>query len=281
MKLALCNEVLGDMPFYEQCSFSKSLGYDGLELAPYTVDETPHYMSSGRRKEIRRIAGDAGTPIAGLHWLLVTPEGLSITTDDKATREKTIDVMLRLIELCADLGGGYLVHGSPGQRRLPDDGDTVEEARKRGIDAWAAIAEDACQAGVVYCIEALAQPRANFVNYLDEAAEIVDQINSPGIRTMIDCSAASQMEKMTVAELIDRWLPSGHMAHVQVNDANRRGPGQGEDDMTPVIEALIRHNYSGWIGVEPFVYEPDGSATAAFCAGYMRALMDRRQKISI
>lgn len=209
MKLALCNEVLGDMPFYEQCSFSKSLGYDGLELAPYTVDETPHYMSSGRRKEIRRIAGDAGTPIAGLHWLLVTPEGLSITTDDKATREKTIDVMLRLIELCADLGGGYLVHGSPGQRRLPDDGDTVEEARKRGIDAWAAIAEDACQAGVVYCIEALAQPRANFVNYLDEAAEIVDQINSPGIRTMIDCSAASQMEKMTVAELIDRWLPSG------------------------------------------------------------------------
>ena len=46
MKLALCNEVLGDMPFDEQCSFSKSLGYDGLELAPYTVDGSPHSITN-------------------------------------------------------------------------------------------------------------------------------------------------------------------------------------------------------------------------------------------
>jgi D-psicose/D-tagatose/L-ribulose 3-epimerase len=139
LKLALCNEVLGDMPFEEQCAFSHAIGYEGLELAPYTVDTAPHLMSQEKRREIKKIAEGVGTPISGLHWLLVTPEGLSITTDDKTVRGKTIDVMRRLVELCADLGGDYLVHGSPGQRRLPEDNAGMDEARKRGIDAWAEI----------------------------------------------------------------------------------------------------------------------------------------------
>ncbi len=43
--------------------------------------------------------------------------------------------------------------------------------------------------------------------------------------------------------------------------------------MAPIVEALKRNNYAEWIGVEPFVYVSDGPATAAFCAGYMRALI--------
>lgn len=275
MKLALCNEVLGDMAFADQCAFARGLEYDGLELAPYTVDETPHLMAPERRREVKRLAEDAGAPIAGLHWLLVTPKGLSITTDDKQIRAKTIDVMRRLIGLCADLGGKYLVHGSPGQRRLPDEPAGVAEAQKRGIDAWAAIADEATKSDVVYCIEALAAPEANFVNYIEQAVEIVDHINAPGMRTMVDCSAAGQMEKTAIADLIDRWVPTDHIRHIQVNDTNRRGPGQGGDDMAPVVAALQRNEYTGWIGVEPFVYQPDGPATAAFCAGYMRALINR------
>ena len=274
MKLALCNEVLGDMPFAEQCAFASALGYRGLEIAPYTISAEPHLMSAKARRDIKRTADESGTPVAGLHWLLVTPEGLSITTDDDDIRNRTIDVMRRLIGLCADLGGGYLVHGSPAQRRLPEDEEGMEAARKRGIDCWAAIAEEAARAGVVYCIEALARPQANFVNTLADAAEIVDRIGSAGVRTMVDCSAAGRAESAPVGDLIDRWLPTGHIAHIQVNDKNRRGPGQGDDDFAPVIAALKRHDYRGWIAVEPLVYEPDGPATAAFCAGYLKALLE-------
>lgn len=274
MKLALCNEVLGDMPFTEQCTYSQSLGYDGLELAPYTLGPDSHSMSAGKRREISQIAEDAGTPIAGLHYLLLAPKGLSITTADEPVRAQTIEVMRRLIDLCAELGGGYLVHGSPGQRRLPEDGSDTADARRWGIEAWASIADQATGAGVSYCIEALAPPQANFINSVAEAAEIVDRVNAPGLRTMVDCSATGRIG-VPIADLIDRWLPSGHIAHIQVNDTNRRGPGQGELDISPVVSALKRHHYEGWIGVEPFIYEPDGPATAAFCAGYMRALIDR------
>ena len=69
-----------------------------------------------RVAELRRIAADHGIEITGLHWLLVTPEGLSITSPDDAVR--AIDVLRGLIELCAELGGNVRVHGSPSSARL-------------------------------------------------------------------------------------------------------------------------------------------------------------------
>jgi sugar phosphate isomerase/epimerase len=91
---------------------------------------------------------------------------------------------------------------------------------------------------------------------------------------MIDCCAAAA-ESSTTPELIDRWLPSGKVAHIHFNDANRRGPGQGETRFEPIVEALRRQKYEGIIGVEPFEYVPDGPSSAARAIGYIRGIMDR------
>ena len=58
---------------------------------------------------------------------------------------------------------------------------------------------------------------------------MVDDIGSPAFKTMIDCSSAGRSETEPLAELIERWLAEGMIAHVQVNDRNRRGPGPGRD----------------------------------------------------
>ncbi|SLN27789.1 sugar phosphate isomerase/epimerase family protein [Oceanibacterium hippocampi] len=273
MKLSLCNEVLRDLPWKAQCDLAASLGYVGLELAPFTIDDEPHRMEAGRAKALKREAADAGVAISGLHWLLVTPRGLSLNGVDADVRARTVEVMTGLVRLCAELGGDVLVHGSPAQRSLADGDDPVE-AWKRARESFAAIAGEAERCGVTYCIEALAPRETNFINRIAEAARMADEIDSPAVRTMIDTSAASLGEEETPAELIDRWLPSGMIAHVQVNDRNRRGPGQGGDLFAPVVEALKRHRYDGWIAAEPFVYEPDGATTAAFSAGYMRGILE-------
>jgi D-psicose/D-tagatose/L-ribulose 3-epimerase len=72
----------------------------------------------------------------------------------------------------------------------------------------------------------------------------------------------------------DRWLPTGLVAHVQANDQNRRGPGEGTDRFAPVLAALLRQRYAGDVGVEPFVYHPDGPATAARAIGYLRGILE-------
>ncbi|MGE0154352.1 MAG: sugar phosphate isomerase/epimerase family protein [Reyranellaceae bacterium] len=271
LRLALCNEVIAGMEFARQCDFAAALGYDGLEVAPFTLAEEPHLIGAGQAAALRRGAEQAGIALCSLHWLLVKPAGLSITSDDQAVRTKTIEVMRRLIALCAELGGKALVHGSPAQRRLPE-GNGAAEARRRGTEAFAAIADDAKAAGVVYCIEALATPDANFVNTVAEAVGIVNQIGSPHVRTMLDCSAASLMEREPLAALLDRHLPTGMIAHVQFNDRNRRGPGQGGDRFAPVLAALKRNAYRGWAAVEPFDYQPDGPGCAARAIGYLRGI---------
>ena len=273
MRIALCNEVIAPMPFPRQCEYAAKLGYDGLEIAPYTLSDEPHRLGAAQIAAARAAASDAGIAVTGLHWLLVKPAGLSISARDDAIRKKTIDVMLALIDQCAELGGRYLVHGSPHQRRV-DPGDSRAAAMARAQQSFAAVAERAAKAGVVYCIEPLSSEQTPLINTLEEAARMVREIQSPSIRSMLDCSAAGRMEKQPLAALVEQWLPQGVIAHVQLNDRNRRGPGQGEQKFAPVLAALKRHRYAGDLAVEPFDYVPDGPGAAARAIGYVRGVLE-------
>ena len=273
MRIALCNEVIAPMPVPRQCEYAAKLGYDGLEVAPYTLSEEPHRMGAAQIAAARSAAEDCGVAVTGLHWLLVKPAGLSISTKDEAARKKTIEVMLSLIDLCAALGGRYLVHGSPHQRRI-EPGETRAAALARATDCFAAVAERAQQAGVVYCIEPLSAEQTPLINTLEEASQVASRIANPAVRSMLDCSAAGRMEKEPLGALVDCWLPKGVIAHVQVNDRNRRGPGQGEQRFAPLFAALKRHGYGGDVAVEPFDYVPDGPGAAARAIGYIRGILE-------
>jgi D-psicose/D-tagatose/L-ribulose 3-epimerase len=272
MKFSLCNEVIAGLDFAAQCDMAAKLGYMGLEVAPFTLNDEPHLLSPTQAVVYRRQAEAAGIEITGLHWLLITPKGLSITTPDSALRARTIDVLERLIGLCAAMGGSVLVHGSPAQRAVPP-GETREIALDRAMEVFNRIAAAATREGVTYCLEPLARRETDFVNTVAEAAEIVDLVDNPAFRTMIDTSAAGATETETVPVLIDTWLPTGKVAHVQVNDRNRRGPGQGDDQFTPILRALGRNGYDGIVAVEPFDYSPDGPTTAARSIGYLQGCL--------
>jgi D-psicose/D-tagatose/L-ribulose 3-epimerase len=273
MRIALCNEVIAPMPFPQQCEYAAKLGYDGLEIAPYTLSDEPHRLGAAQIAAARAAAEDAGIAVTGLHWLLIKPAGLSISSKDDATRKKTLDVMLALIDQCAELGGRYLVHGSPHQRRV-DPGETRAAAMARARDSFAAVAERAQKAGVVYCIEPLSSEQTPLINTLDEAARMVEEIDSPAVKSMLDCSSAGRMEKEPLGALVERWLPKGTIAHVQVNDRNRRGPGQGEQRFAPLFASLKKHKYAGDVAVEPFDYVPDGPGAAARAIGYIKGILE-------
>lgn len=274
MRFALCNEVIGDMPFGEQCRFAAALGYDGLEVAPFTLGDEPHALPAAAVRTARAAARDAGIAVTGLHWLMVKPDGLSITSGDADVREATVEVGRGLVRLCAELGGSVLVHGSPKQRRLPDDPAGAEAARARArayFDAMAAASE---AAGVTYCIEPLGPSETNFLNTVDETAALVREIGSPALKTMIDTKAALQAEALPVPDLLDRWLPTGAIAHIQLNDADGAAPGQGATGFSPILAALARNGYRGVIAVEPFRYAPSGAAVAARAIGYLKGLAE-------
>jgi D-psicose/D-tagatose/L-ribulose 3-epimerase len=271
MTFALCNEVLQPMSFQEQCRHAAALGYSGLEVAPFTLSPAPETITAQQARTFGRMAQDHGLQITGLHWLLVAPSGLSITDPDPNVKNRTHEFARHLCDLCAEMGGRYLVHGSPKQRQ-PVTGQSHAQALQMAQAFFAQAGVWAHARGLHYCIEPLSPDQTSVINTLAEAIAIVEQVGHPGLKTMLDTSSAGLTERISVPDLIDTYMPTGHLAHVQLNDPNRKAPGQGEMRFGPILQALKRQAYSGFIAIEPFDYQPDGPACAAYALGHLNAL---------
>ncbi|WP_226781542.1 sugar phosphate isomerase/epimerase family protein [Oceaniglobus trochenteri] len=272
-RISLCNEVIRDLPFERQCALAADLGYDGLEVAPFTLSGDPARLSGAERARARRAAADAGIEITGLHWLLSAPDGLSITSNDAAMRARTLDHLRAMVDLCADLGGSVLIHGSPPQRRL-GDAPSAQAGLDNAREAFRVAGEAAGDAGVTYCIEPLAPALTDCVNTIAQAGEIVKALGLPNLTAMIDTSAAWGGEDDPPEALIRRHMPTGLLGHVHFNESNRRGPGQGAHAFAPIVAALVETGYDGIIGIEPFDYHPDGVTSAARAIGFVRGLVE-------
>ena len=114
----------------QQCQIVGEAGYTGVEIAAFTlVKEGVQEITPAQRKAMVRTMEGAGIECAGLHWLLAPPpKGLHLTTGDASVREKTVAYLSALIDFCADLGGPFMIFGSPKQRNTV--GISVEEATK-------------------------------------------------------------------------------------------------------------------------------------------------------
>src|SRR2546428_658063 len=105
MKYAICNETFQNWGWEETCRFVAGTGYDGIEIAPFTLAEDVRSLDDSARADIRRTAESVGLEIVGLHWLLVSPKGMSLTTADDEVRSRTGEYLVALTDLCGDLGG--------------------------------------------------------------------------------------------------------------------------------------------------------------------------------
>ncbi len=155
VRIALCNAVLGHLDFAAQCAYAAALGYDGLEVVPHTLDATPQSLTAARCATFRRAAADAGIAITGLHRLMSAVTHLSIVASDANVHRATVEFLQRMVDVCANLGGRVIVHGSPQQRSLPPD-MAHPEGWGRARDAFAAIATHAHGTPVVRIASACA-----------------------------------------------------------------------------------------------------------------------------
>jgi D-psicose/D-tagatose/L-ribulose 3-epimerase len=267
-KQAICNEAFEGTPFHDACKAIRRIGYTGIEIAPFTLSETPAAITREQRRQYRGIISSEGLRFAGLHWLMVAPKGLHVTTPDAGLREKSWQHIRDLVDLCADLGdNGVMVFGSPKQR-CAVNGSTPAEARKRFEEGLASIAGHAVERGVTVLVEALPAGQCDVVETLAEAVEIVRNISSPGIRTMFDSHNAID-EKEPHAVLVDRYFE--YIRHVHVNEMDGRHPGTGSYDFKPVLEVLKRKNYSGWISLEAFDFTPGAERLADESLRYLES----------
>ena len=118
MKFALCNEVFQDLPIEDGFSKIAEIGYQGVEIAPFTLKDNPLEISEEEADRCLKAAQSCGLEIVGLHWLMAKTEGLHLTSHDPDKRRAASDYLRKLASLTARMRGTIMVLGSPQQRNL-------------------------------------------------------------------------------------------------------------------------------------------------------------------
>jgi sugar phosphate isomerase/epimerase len=263
---SMCNEAFGKRPFAGACKAIRQAGYTGIEIAPFTLAVNPTDIGPYARREYRDIMHSEGLAFVGLHWLMVSPKGLHVTTPQSILRARSWDHIRHLVDLCADLGpDGVMVFGSP-QQRSTTGGLTPAQATRNYIDGLAGVAPHAASRGVTILVEALPADQCDVIQTLDEAAAVVREIASPAVRTMFDVHNAVD-EKEPHATLVDRYFDL--IRHVHVNEMDGRHCGTGTYDFKPVFATLRRRGYTGWISLEAFDFTPGPERIASESLRYL------------
>jgi sugar phosphate isomerase/epimerase len=270
VRFGSCNEMFEGWELSRQLAFLRECGYEGVELAPFTIASDVRDVPAARRREVARLARQHGIEVIGLHWLMVGPEGMYITHTDDAVRRRTTEYLQELMRFCADVEGKVLVFGSPKQRNLLP-GVTREQARAWLIEAFEQALPVAEQAGVTLCLEPLPPPECDFITTTAEAIDVIDAIRHPNLRLVLDVKSMTGEERQTgsaIPDTIRRVAP--YVAHFQANDANLGHPGSGEIDFAPIFAALKEVGYDGFVSVETFDFKPGPETIARESIEYMR-----------
>ena len=270
MQFAICNELFTDWTWEKTCQFSAECGYEGIEVAPYTLASRINEVSNDQRRKLSQRAKAAGIEVVGLHWLLAKTEGLHLTSPELDVRNRTSEYLKELIRACRDIGGDIMVFGSPQQRDcLP--GVTHQEATEFAVQTITEILPVLETNNVTLCMEPLAPSETNFLQTCAETIALVDRIGHENVTLHLDVKAMSS-EQVSIVDLIKKYGPRA--GHFHANDANLLGPGFGEIDFGPIFQSLNEVSYQGWVSVEVFDYSPGPERLAKDSISYMKQFVN-------
>ena len=266
MKFAICNETYQGWDFERTCAHVAETGYEGVEVAPFTLKEDPRDITEAEAEAFGETARRAGLELVGLHWLLVKPAWLSLNTTDPLLAKDSIAFGKHLARTCGAMGGKVMVWGSPKQRDLQDGWD-YDETAKRSADTLRAISETCAEHDVTIAMEPLGRKETNFLNTAEETVRLIELVDHPNCRLHLDVKAMSDEEK-SIPQIIDE--SKDYTVHFHANDPNLRGPGFGDVEFEPIAAALKASGYDRYVSVEVFDYTPDAETIAVESLKYLR-----------
>jgi sugar phosphate isomerase/epimerase len=267
VKLGICSEIFKEWnDIGRTIDYVKAAGYDGLEIAPFTLSQYVYDIPDTTRREIVKRAAAADLEIPGIHWVFVGPEGVHLTHPDPEVRKFTGKYLIDLVRFCGDIGGKLIIFGSPKQRNIGRDVTWSQGfgwARELFEEAMPACEEH----DVTICMEQLTHLETNFCQTPEETVELIDAVNHPKFQLLLDTKAMSFLPEDR-PYYIRKY--ADYLKHYHANDANLNGPGQGDVDFGPIFEALRDINYNGYVSVEVFNFEPGPEAIAEKSLAYLK-----------
>ena len=217
----------------------KKLGYDGIEIPIFELDES---LYKGWSKKLDAI---------GLERTAVTVRGPGDNpiSPSSSVRAAAVDAMKKTLDCCHAAGVKTLVgptHSAIGE--FTGKGPTPDEF-KWGVDTMRTVAEHAAQAGVTIATEYLNRFENYFLTSVAQTVTFVQAVDHPNVRMMYDTFHAN-IEEKNLASAIQAAAPWTVLVHISEND--RGTPGRGHINLTEQIQHLKKIGYNGWMTIEAF-----------------------------
>jgi sugar phosphate isomerase/epimerase len=240
-----------------------SLGYDAVEVMPRDVDDPDP-------DTLRRAAAQYGLSIRVLaSGFIAIERGLTFTHPDAGVRHRAVAAMRQCLEAArrarAPLVSIGVIRGTlqAGMDRADALVHLADCIRESATYAW--------EIGETLVLEPGNRYETDFIHTVDEALELLAEVNLPSVRLMLD-TFHMNIEEVSITAAIHRAGPN--LAHVHFADSNRRAPGWGHLDFRGVAAALRRIGYTGTVGLEMSLV-PDFEAAARQGVLFVRRLFPR------
>lgn len=249
-KISSCSANYGRADLFGVIDRLAELRYDGVEIT-VMYHAPPAETSQDRRKAILRRVRDAGMAVSGLHFIF--PSGLKMASSDPAERQKVIDHVGSVIDLAHDLEAPIVMIGGGGMRAA-SNGMAKEDAIENVCESFRGFGKRAESRGVVACFEALNRFETQIGRSFSEVCGYVDRIGSPAVKLGGD-TFHMNIEEPSMPDSIK--AAGDRLAHLHLPDSHRLAPGGGHIDFPPILRALKKIGYSGYISFELFWIAPD------------------------
>jgi D-psicose/D-tagatose/L-ribulose 3-epimerase len=114
--------------------------------------------------------------------------------------------------------------------------------------------------GVVLCLEPLNRFETSFINLASQAIEVIDRVNHPACKIMLDTFHMNIEEKSLGAAIRQT---GSRLAHFHACENDRGAPGSGNVTWGEVAQALRDIHYNGPVVIESFTSKVKSIARAA------------------
>jgi len=215
----------------------KRLGYDAVELQitdPGVLDE----------QRLRRSLERVGYPLCAFQTGgSYATRGNCLCTADSEVRNRTAALLKSFVDLAARWGS-VLVFGSL-QGRARDEPD-LDAGRQRILDAMTLVGRYATERNVVIAYEPVNHLEVAWHHTIEEVHQLVQALNLPGVRMMVDTFHMNIEERAMLAPLA---AIRDVLAHVHLCETNRDVLGAGHWDTAAFLRELRRLGYQGYCSI--------------------------------
>lgn len=227
------------------------MGYEVVDMWAYSPHLGPDLYNAGARRKIMEVVKDSGLDAVALS---VNGGGLALHINFSHSieyiRKKSVEYYIDCVDMAAEMHipivnmiSGHMIHGT-----------LRDQAWEWNRACMGEVVKHAVEKGVMMAIHTLTWCESRVLVTLDDALQMMTEIDSPNCKVMIDTAD----QNITDPNLSDAVRKAGkNLIYVHCNDNNGVGqgdihqpPGRGSVNWKAFLSALKEIKYNGDLTVQ-------------------------------